>query len=47
MAKAVNKKTFKTTAKEYDEKLAIKGMFADMFQVVKKIKKKRKKYKCY
>ncbi len=39
MAKSIkNKKTKKVRAKKYDEKLAIKGTFADVFKVVKKNK---------
>ena len=39
MAKAVKKKDTKKRANKYDEKLAIKGTFADVFKVVKKNKK--------
>lgn len=44
MAKAINKKpTKKPRAKKYDEKLAIKGTFADVFNIVKKNKEEQKK----
>ncbi len=42
MAKAVKKKTLKRTNK-YDEKLAINGMFLDVFKVIKKHKEEKKK----
>jgi len=41
MAKAVNKKPTKQRANKYDEKLAIKGTFAQVFQVVKKNKEEK------
>jgi hypothetical protein len=43
MAKAVNKKPTKIRTNKYDEKLAIKGTFAQVFQVVKKKKEEKKK----
>ena len=43
MAKAVNKKPTKLRTTKYDEKLAIKGTFAQVFQVVKKNKEEKKK----
>jgi hypothetical protein len=42
-AKAVNKKPTKLRTNKYDEKLAIKGTFAQVFQVVKKNKEEKKK----
>ncbi len=42
MAKAVKKKSSKRPDK-YDEKLAIKGKFADVFKVVKKNKEEKQK----
>jgi hypothetical protein len=44
MAKAINKPK-KARPNKYDEKLAIKGTFADVFKVVKKNKEDRKKIK--
>lgn len=38
MAKSTKKKDTKKRAVKYDEKLAIKGTFADVFKVVKKNK---------
>jgi hypothetical protein len=43
MAKAVNKKPTKPRSNKYDEKLAIKGTFADVFKVVKKNKEENHK----
>ena len=44
MAKSINKKpTKKQRATKYDEKLAIKGTFAQVFQVVKKNKEEKRK----
>ena len=44
MAKAINKKpTTKPRANKYDEKLAIKGTFDQVFQVVKKNKEEKNK----
>lgn len=43
MGKAIKKSTTKKTRpKKYDEKLSIKGTFADVFKVVKKNKKEKK-----
>ena len=42
MAKSTNKKEDKKRANKYDEKLAIKGTFADVFKVVKKNKEEKK-----
>ena len=42
MAKAVNKPPTKQRPNKYDEKLAIKGTFADVFKVVKKNKEQKK-----
>jgi hypothetical protein len=43
MAKAVNRKpTKKPRSNKYDDKLAIKGTFAQVFQVVKKNKEEKK-----
>ncbi len=42
MAKAINKPK-KQRPNKYDEKLAIKGTFADVFKVVKKNKEEKKK----
>ena len=44
MAKTINKKPSKQRPNKYDEKLAIKGTFADVFKVVKRTKKQREKY---
>jgi hypothetical protein len=42
MAKAINKKPLqKKRADKYDEKLSIKGTFADVFKVVKKNKEEK------
>ena len=41
MAKAVKKKAAKKRPDKYDEKLAIKGSFADVFKVVKKNKENK------
>ena len=38
MAKSVNKKPTKPRANKYEEKLSIKGTFADVFKVIKKDK---------
>lgn len=43
MAKSVNKKPAKPRTTKYDEKLSIKGTFADVFKVVKKNKDDKKK----
>lgn len=44
MAKAINKKpTKKQRENKYDEKLSIKGTFADVFKVVKKNKEENQK----
>ena len=44
MAKAIYKKpTKKVSANEYDEKLAIKETFADIFKVVRKKKEEKTK----
>ncbi len=40
---AKNKTPKKQRAKKYEEKLAIKGSFADVFKVVKKNKEEKKK----
>ena len=40
---AKEKKTPKKRAKKYDQKLAVKGDFADVFRVVKKHKEDKKK----
>lgn len=45
MAKAINKKPSKQRPDKYDEKLAIKGTFADVFKVVKKNKEEKAKIK--
>ena len=42
MAKSTKKKETKKRANKYDEKLAIKGTFAQVFQVVKKNKEEKK-----
>lgn len=42
MAKSTKKKDTKKRADKYDEKLAIKGTFADVFKVVKKNKEEKK-----
>jgi hypothetical protein len=41
MAKSIKKKDSKPRANKYDEKLAIKGTFADVFKVVKKNKEEK------
>ncbi len=45
MAKSIKKKTSKKRANKYDEKLAIKGTFADVFKVVKKNKEEKQEKK--
>lgn len=42
MAKEIKKKETKKRPTKYDEKLAIKGTFADVFKVVKKNKEDMK-----
>lgn len=42
MAKAIKKKASKKRPDKYEEKLAIKGTFADVFKVVKKNKEEKK-----
>lgn len=47
MAKATlttKKKAYKKRPDKYDEKLAIKGTFADVFKVVKKNKEEKKSF---
>ena len=44
MAKAKKVTPKKPRADKYDEKLAIKGSFADVFKVVKKNKEDKKKH---
>jgi len=41
MAKSTKKKDNKKRSDKYDEKLAIKGTFADVFKVVKKNKEQK------
>lgn len=45
MAKSIKKKPTKKRATKYDEKLAIKGTFADVFKVVKKNKEEKQEKK--
>ena len=45
MGKAIKKKPTKPRANKYDEKLAIKGTFADVFKVVKKNKEEKQEKK--
>lgn len=45
MAKSIKKKETKPRANKYDEKLAIKGTFADVFKVVKKNKEEKQEKK--
>lgn len=45
MAKEIKKKSSKKRASKYDEKLAIKGSFADVFKVVKKNKEEKQEKK--
>lgn len=45
MAKATNKKLTKSRPTKYDEKLSIKGTFADVFKVVKKNKEEKSEKK--
>jgi hypothetical protein len=45
MAKAIKKKDIKKRATKYDEKLSIKGTFADVFKVVKKNKEEKQEKK--
>jgi hypothetical protein len=45
MAKETKKKPTKKRASKYDEKLAIKGTFADVFKVVKKNKEEKQEKK--
>jgi hypothetical protein len=45
MAKPTDKKPKKPRANKYDEKLAIKGTFADVFKVVKKNKEEKQEKK--
>ena len=45
MAKYIKKKPSKKRANKYDEKLAIKGTFADVFKVVKKNKEEKQEKK--
>lgn len=43
MTKVIKKKNTKKRADKYDEKLSIKGTFADVFKVVKKNKEEKQK----
>lgn len=45
MTKPTNKKEAKPRPTKYDEKLSIKGTFADVFKVVKKNKEENKENK--
>lgn len=45
MAKATDKKPTKPRPSKYDEKLSIKGTFADVFKVVKKNKEEKRNAK--
>lgn len=45
MEKAIKKKPTKPRANKYDEKLSIKGTFADVFKVVKKNKEEKQEKK--